>query len=94
MHLHAGRLVACRINLAGGMAEGSTLWTRLERYRVQTRREEHEEEPNEGSEALKKRRVQGADPAPEDLQALGLKGGPSILAVPEPQENSNPGWEW
>lgn len=55
---------------------------------------EHDEEPNEGSEALKKRKVQGADPAPEDLQALGLKGGPSILAVPEPQENSNPGWEW
>ena len=55
---------------------------------------EREEEPNEALEVPKKRKVQGADPAPEDLQALGLKGGPSILAVPEPQENSNSGWEW
>ena len=57
--------------------------------------EEEEEEPNEKEEeAVKKRKVQAANPAPEELQALGLKGGPSILAVPEPQENSNPTWEW
>ena len=57
--------------------------------------EVEEEEPNEKEEeAVKKRKVQAADPAPEELQALGLKGGPSILAVPEPQENSNPTWEW
>ena len=56
--------------------------------------EVEEEEHNEEEEAVKKRKVQAADPAPEELQALGLKGGPSILAVPEPQENSNPTWEW
>ena len=55
---------------------------------------EHKEEPNVASEAPKKRKVQGADRAPAALQALGLKGGASILAVPEPQENSNSGWEW
>ena len=32
--------------------------------------------PRQGSEATKKRKVQGADPAPEDLQALGLKERP------------------
>ena len=54
--------------------------------------EEHE--PAETIEPAKKRRVQAADPAPEELQALGLRAGPSILAVPEPQENGNPTWEW
>ena len=53
-----------------------------------------EQEAADTVEPVKKRRVQTADPAPEELQALGLRAGPSILAVPEPQENSNPTWEW
>ena len=56
--------------------------------------EAEEQEPAEIAEPAKKRKVQAADPAPEELQALGLRGGPSILAVPEPQENSNTTWEW
>lgn len=56
--------------------------------------EAEDEQPAEKSEPAKKRKVQAADPAPEELQALGLRGGPSILAVPEPQENGNPNWEW
>lgn len=56
--------------------------------------EAEHEEPDEVSEAPKKRKLQAADPAPEELQALGLRGGPTILAVPEPQENNNPTWEW
>ncbi len=56
--------------------------------------EAEEQEPAEAAEPAKKRKLQAADPAPEELQALGLRAGPSILAVPEPQENNNPTWEW
>ena len=56
--------------------------------------ETEEQEAAENSEPAKKKKVQAADPAPEELQALGLRAGPSILAVPEPQENGNPNWEW
>ena len=48
----------------------------------------------EDSGPAKKKKLQAADPAPDELHALGLRAGPSILAVPEPQENSNPGWAW
>lgn len=35
-----------------------------------------------------------ADPAPEELEELGYKSGPSVLFVPEPQSQATPSWDW
>ena len=34
------------------------------------------------------------DPAPEELESLGYKSGPSVLFVPEPQSEATPSWDW
>ncbi|BDA46955.1 hypothetical protein COCOBI_09-4080 [Coccomyxa sp. Obi] len=55
-----------------------------------------EEAPEEDAlPALKrKKKTAASEPAPEDLERLGYKSGPSILHVPEPKDSSEPTWEW
>ncbi len=42
----------------------------------------------------KKKKAAASEPAPEDLERLGYKSGPSILHVPEPKSSAEPSWEW
>ncbi len=42
----------------------------------------------------KKKKTAASEPAPEDLERLGYKRGPSILYVPEPKDSSEPNWDW
>lgn len=42
----------------------------------------------------RKKKTVASEPAPEDLERLGYKSGPSILHVPEPKDSSEPTWEW
>lgn len=57
--------------------------------------DEAEEEVEDVLEApLKKKRAAAKEPAPDDLEKLGYKSGPSILFVPEPQDSAKPNWEW
>jgi hypothetical protein len=44
--------------------------------------------------AAKKKRAAALEPAPEELERLGYKSGPSVLAIPEPQSEAEPSWEW
>ncbi len=56
--------------------------------------EDAEEAPGEDAVPAVKRKKKkiASEPAPEDLERLGYKSGPSILHVPEP--SSEPTWEW
>jgi hypothetical protein len=50
--------------------------------------------PEDDKPAAKKKKLAAKEPAPEELEKLGYKSGPSILFVPEPHSAGNPNWEW
>ena len=58
--------------------------------------EDASDAPEEEAQPAVKRKKKAAasEPAPEDLERLGYKSGPSILYVPEPKDSSEPTWEW
>lgn len=56
--------------------------------------EDEAAQKEEPAPPVKKRKAAASEPAPEDLERLGYKSGPSILHVPEPKNSAGPSWEW